>query len=91
MEVEEEEKPVTADEIEVVQLSMTKNAIKQRQKRARAALKDGRTPGINGRPGVADKDSERIILETIMEDANLGVYHDTKWLLEMVPFFWCLF
>jgi hypothetical protein len=67
-------------------LSSSKNAVKQRKKREKAAKVAGRAPGVNGRPPFLDRESDSIVLAKILEDAKIAVYHDIHWLMEMVCF-----
>jgi hypothetical protein len=48
------------------------------------AKKEGRLPGINGRPGLTDHESEEVIIDHIIKDADQGVFHDIYWLEQMV-------
>lgn len=59
-------------------------AKKKRDKRGRIAEAEGRLPGVNGRPLVVDKEVGDIIEKQISKDASQGIFHDMKWILEMV-------
>jgi hypothetical protein len=64
-----------------------RNALKKRKLREKKALLEGRQPGINGRPTFVDDESKDIILKSILEDADNGIFHDIKWLEEIVYIF----
>jgi hypothetical protein len=65
---------------------VTKRTLRKRQIRAQNAIKEGRTPGVVGRPPVIDKEADEIITNMIVRDADEGNYHDLYWLKEMVFF-----
>jgi hypothetical protein len=61
-----------------------RKALWKKNQRAEKAKKEGRLPGLNGRPGLTDFESEKIIIDKIIVDANKGVFHDISWLAEIV-------
>jgi hypothetical protein len=62
---------------------------RKRQYRAKKAIEEGRLPGIPGRPGLTDYESEKFIISKIREHADFGVFHEIGWLAEMVKIY-CL-
>jgi hypothetical protein len=65
-------------------LFFLREALKKRRKRAERALKEGRSPGLPGRPGLTDCEVEDDIVKRITSDANDGIFHDVKSLWGMV-------
>jgi hypothetical protein len=64
-----------------------REAIKKRDDRAKKAKKEGRVPGKTGRPPINDTESDDVILKEIVKDAKVGIFHDLKWLENIVCFF----
>jgi hypothetical protein len=66
---------------------LSEDARKKKNRREKIAEIEGRVAGTNGRPCVVDKQINDIVCEMISKDANDGVFHDVKWVSEMVCVF----
>jgi hypothetical protein len=62
------------------------DAEKKRRNRAKIAESEGRIPGVNGRPPIMDVVAD-VIYNLICKDSVDGVFHDVKWMSEIVFFF----
>jgi hypothetical protein len=65
-------------------LSESVKAKKMRELRKRRAIKAGREPGVAGRPKAISAECSSIIESKIKEDAEKGIFHDVKWVQELV-------
>jgi hypothetical protein len=63
---------------------LSANARKQRRKRRKVTKECGRDFRMNGRPACCDNTSSQAICNKIVVDADQGIFHDVKWLQEIV-------
>jgi chorismate mutase len=67
--------------------ALSRECLRKRRRRAEVAKEEGRLPGKNGRPPIIDEDMDKFIYNKISQDANDGIYHPIRWMLDTVTFF----
>jgi hypothetical protein len=62
------------------EIIVSKKTLRKREIRAEKARKEGRIPGIVGRPERINSEVSKVITDMIIRDADEGIFHDISWL-----------